>query len=619
MPAQTLGERRSVNEFRINFVIGIAFLLIVALAVTAAGAAEPPKARRVHDAKLDKALREITRGQGEKMLRVIVRTDARTRAGRARTLALRGVLHAEHALIDGLTATLSLEEIDALTLDDDVLHVSIDAPVAGQQTFTPGEVLRDTLGFLPGGGVQSGGNSFAGDKIVVGVIDSGIQPSKDVDASRIDAFYDFTQGGRAVKPYDDYGHGTHVAGLIGGSGDLSHDRFEGAASKAHFVAFKVLDRVGAGYTSQVLSAIEYAITHRARLKLRILNLSLGHPIYEPAATDPLVQAVERASRAGLIVVVSAGNNGEQPGTGLPGYGGINSPGNAPSAITVGAIDIKRTVERSDDVVQVYSSRGPSWHDGYAKPDVVAPGHRLVASAALQSTLYLGNPLLQVTGDHEKKPAYLRLSGTSMAAAVTSGVVAVMLEARDARYASRPLTANLVKAVLQHTAIAMPNEHALAQGAGSLNPQGAVRLTEALNPTVPVGAWWLQTSLAPGDRIGADMSTWGQTLIWGDRLLPGDVLYENSTAWGTTLIWGDTLVWGDRLDFSTRSTSLVWGDTLVWGDSLVWGDTVLGLLSRRTITWGDTLVWGDADPADVVWKPIPAGLRSGSTAATSLRH
>jgi serine protease AprX len=99
----------------------------------------------------------------------------------------------------------------------------------------------------------------------------------------------------------------------------------------------------------------------------VLNLSLGHPIYEPAATDPLVQAVERAVAAGIVVVTSAGNEGTNRVTGQVGYAGITSPGNAPSAITVGAVDTRNTTTRLDDQVPSFSSRGPTWYDAYAKP------------------------------------------------------------------------------------------------------------------------------------------------------------------------------------------------------------------------------------------------------------
>ena len=131
-------------------------------------------------------------------------------------------------------------------------------------------------------------------------------------SGRVTAFYDFTTGGIVSSyPYDDYGHGTHVAGTIGGSGALSSNRdYRGLAPNVKLVVLKVLDKNGAGYTSDVIRAVDFAVANRVSLGIQIINLSLGHPIFEPAATDPLVQAVERATRAGVIVVAAAGNYGK---------------------------------------------------------------------------------------------------------------------------------------------------------------------------------------------------------------------------------------------------------------------------------------------------------------------
>ena len=336
--------------------------------------------------------------------------------------------------------------------------------------------------------------------------------------SRVDAgFYDFTQGGAAVAPYDDFGHGTHVAGLIGGSGDSSQDAYQGAAQKAHFVGYKVLDAAGAGYTSDVIAAIDHAVAHQDELEIDVMNLSLGHPIYEPAADDPLVQAVERAVDAGLLVVVSAGNDGRDPETGLPGYAGISAPGNAPSAITVGAFDLNGTVTRADDVVTDYSSRGPTWYDAFAKPDLVAPGHKMVATIAKTSTIATDHPdqivLAHSTDneeDEEDEASYLRMSGTSMSAAVVSGVVAMMVEAhRDGKDddSDPDLLQNAVKAILQFTAFPLEHVDTLTQGAGALNAAGAVRLAAAIDTTTEPGAWWLTESVTPVDVIGGAPSSW----------------------------------------------------------------------------------------------------------------
>ena len=253
--------------------------------------------------------------------------------------------------------------------------------------------------------------------------------------------------------------------------------------------------------------------NKARLGIDIINLSLGHPIYEPAASDPLVQAVEAAVRAGIVVVVAAGNYGTSPSTGLPGYAGVLSPGNAPSAITVGAVNTFATNVRSDDRVTAYSSRGPTWYDGTAKPDIVAPGHRLASVAATESTLYVNHP--EVT-----EGAYLRLSGTSMAAGVVTGAVALVLEAnRNAFLTQTALTPNAVKAIVQYTAIRVRDDLGveyddLTQGAGAINAAGAVDLASRIDASyadlVMVADEWLhsvdihcrsESAVGGEDRVG----------------------------------------------------------------------------------------------------------------------
>ena len=228
-------------------------------------------------------------------------------------------------------------------------------------------------------GTEAPTTTRTGAGVTVAVIDSGMLLDGGL-ATRLKTTRDFTTGNAnppATSPVDGYGHGTHVAGLIGS------DRAEikGVAPGVSYVSLRVLDNYGVGMTSNVINAVQWAVANKAAYGIDVINLSLGHPIFEPAATDPLVQAVEAAVRAGIVVVTSAGNMGTNPVTGQVGYAGISSPGNAPSAITVGAVKTFDTTSRADDLVADYSSRGPTWFDGYAKPDVVAPGHRLVGPSS----------------------------------------------------------------------------------------------------------------------------------------------------------------------------------------------------------------------------------------------
>ena len=199
--------------------------------------------------------------------------------------------------------------------------------------------VRRTLG-LPQFASTTGFSSIG-----VAIIDSGIAPSADF-AGRITASTTSRTAAMAlsVAPYDDYGHGTHVAGLIGSSGILSNYDVPGRRAGVRLIGLKVLDGTGAGSTSDVIAALQFVTANKAQLNVQVVNMSLGHPIYAPAANDPLVQAVQQATAAGLIVVTSAGNIGENQATGMPGYAGITSPCNAPSAICVGAANTQNTVD-----------------------------------------------------------------------------------------------------------------------------------------------------------------------------------------------------------------------------------------------------------------------------------
>ena len=503
------------------------------------------------------------------------------------------------------TITSDTSTSEATTSTDLDSTVSADSLLDSTATATDGQKLRATLGlrsWQKGAGVG------------VAVIDSGIAPTWDL-AYRVTAFYDFTAGGVAAPLSDGYGHGTHVAGLIAGTGYQSSGKYVGIAPKARIIGLKVLNSQGAGYTSDVISALEFAVTNRTALGIDVINLSLGHPVFERPETDPLVHAVQNAVAAGIVVVVSAGNWGLDQ-NGEIGFGGITSPGNAAAALTVGAMRTKATASRSDDEIALFSSRGPTWYDGRIKPDVVAPGQALVAINSFTSTLFQ-NPLL-----HVDIAPYIKLSGTSMAAAVASGVVALMIEANrlDEGAASR-LTPNTVKAILQYTALAVPETFspsgipaALAQGAGGINGAGAIELTRAINPDSAVGTPWLETGISPFTTIAGTTHQWAQGIVWGDHIVSSDTVTWNLPIWANGIVWGDDdgivwgdddgIVWGDSFhgsdlvleSFGFWSTQVVWGDGLVANDDgIVWGDD-------DGIVWGDAdgIIWGDVDDDGIIW-------------------
>ena len=581
-----------------RFVVAVLFAGIVVSVPSAS--AQPSDSARV--AKLDVELSKSVRNGESGVRQVIIRATPDRLPLVAAALSERG--HGagkRHPFVNGVAATVPVAALAGLSRLPFVESISLDAVVTASQTTTTPYTLRATLGLSGPTGASS---TQMGSHIGIAIIDSGVQAVRDLE-DRIRGFYDFTQGGRADTPSDGYGHGTHVAGVIAGNGDLSQKRHRGVAPKARLFALKVLDESGAGNTSDVISAIEFVIANKARLGIDIINLSLGHPIYEPAETDPLVQAVEAAARAGIVVVASAGNHGTAPGSDAPGYAGIVSPANAPSAIAVGAVKTFDTTARSDDRIAPYSSRGPSWYDGYAKPDIVAPGHGMVSAAATSSTLFLDNPALRV-GD-----SYLRLSGTSMAAGVVSGAAALVLEAHRTAFPSGPaLTPNAVKAILQFTSFrlrdALGAEYdQLTQGAGVVNPAGAIELASHLDTSVPVSSWWLTTAVNPSTTIEGEALAWAENIVWGNTAGTGPVVYIKERAWAEDIVWGNDIVWGSSIVWGS---DVVWASDIVWGNNIVWGNTLIGVLEGTTVVWG----MAADDPAHTVWASLdPAAVWSGA--------
>lgn len=592
--------RRSRLLLRAAFV---AILLIVGLAQRAVADDSHPKLDPALEASLDQAT------EADNVLVIVTATSSsKYTTMRAHVLATGKAVKSEHKFINSLTAQLSKSDVAKLESDQSVGHMSLDqvvrsmgAPPANGQPNggQPGggasgqatrsipldDVMLATLGLT--------NSLFSGKGVGVAVLDSGLQPSTDLPSF---FFTDYTTG-KSGPAFDDYGHGTHVGGLIRASypigGSLIRNGVIGVASGVRLINMKVLDGAGRGYTSTVLTALEAVLNNKASFSIDVVNLSLGHPISEPQATDPLVQAVEALCRKGLIVVVAAGNLGSNPSTGLAAYAGITSPGNAPSALTVGAIDINQTVSRSDDQVPVYSSRGPTWYDALMKPDIVAPGESLVSLAAIGSSLYNRYPDLRVN-DATGNPRFMRLSGTSMATAVATGVVALLIEQRR-QISTVPLTPNDVKAVLQFTAIAVNGADVLTQGAGAINPAGALAVIGALTGSADP-SMRSTTEIEPTTTITSETYAWSRTVIWGHTCVYGATIYANEPAWASQTTWGSTVFWGHSW---AASVDLVWDSAPTWSANTVWDPTVAP--STAGSTWPElggqvrTVIWGHGGP------------------------
>lgn len=280
--------------------------------------------------------------------------------------------------------------------------------------------------------------------VTIAVIDSGLDPHPDF-GNRIKAFKNFGWQG-SPRAHDDYGHGTHVAGIAAGDGT----KLDGVAPKADLVGARI------NTPQEAIKAIEWVIAHKDEYSIDVLNLSLGSRAILPGHQDPFAQATQKAIDAGILTVVAAGNeaqNGTVPGT-------ISTPGILRDAITVGAYNSKFTEALDDDTMWGNSSLGPSHPDGLAKPDLVAPGVNVVSTSAGGSELNKSRP--------NWGPYHLD-SGTSMATPMVGGALALMLQV------NAKLTQHAAKEILQKTAVPMNGVDPYAQGAGRLNLAAAIEL------------------------------------------------------------------------------------------------------------------------------------------------
>jgi serine protease AprX len=419
---------------------------------------------------------------------------------------------------------------------------------------------------------------WTGKGVGVAVLDSGVDTgSPDLrdpltGASRVVYSESFVGVGAA----DLYGHGSHVAGIIGGNGANSGGQYHGIAPDVKIISLRALDQNGAGTESAVIAAIDRVIELKSQFNIRVMNISLGRPIYESYKLDPLCQAVEMAWKAGIVVIVAAGNNGRDNMAGTHGYGTIMSPGNDPYVITVGAMKTQTTAIRSDDQIASFSSKGPALVDRVVKPDLVAPGNRIVSLRASGSTLDLAYPSSRVATPRSGNAAYFRMSGTSMAAPVVSGAAALLL-------AKEPtLTPDQVKARLMKTA-------AKAFPSYSVSIDPVTRVTYfSLYDIFTVGAGYLDIAAALNNGERSNGRALSPLAVY-DAVTRKVRLVLNAPA-GESLAWGDSLAWGES--FIWGNSVLLGGSAVAWGDSLAWGDSTTAGFNA---IWGNSVAWGDSDP------------------------
>ena len=546
---------------------------------------------------------------------VIVTLDgAMTPVRQAKIAGLHGNVTNDLAFIHSVAVRLPSSNLDRLAALPFVRHVSQDGVVRKQDAFTVNSSLYSVA--YP----QTG---LTGQGVTVAILDSGIhQQAQDLQwpagvqapkaapapkpvpgapvwphgpkSGRIIDSVNYVpdQNGNVdpTKTDDLCGHGTHVAGIVAGDGAASTGKqytqtFYGVAPVSNLVAVRVLDQNGAGTVSTVLAGIQWVIANQATDQIRVMNLSLGHPVTDSYANDPLCQAVEAAWKAGIVVVCAAGNEGRLNGANTAGldnegwgtaYGSIQSPANDPYVITVGAMK-STDGNRADDKIATYSGRGPTVGDATLKPDLVAPGNRVISLDVDGSTLdteFNGSNQIPLSSyqnvgggqQTQTSDTYFQLSGTSMASPVAAAAAALMLQQNPS------LSPDTVKARLMASADKWTQPDGTADactyGAGYVDIPAALASTV----TVPAGTYALSPLLvadASGNvSIAMDPSVYGSRALWG-----------KSSIWNTSSITDLRALWGKNT--IAGSGALLDASRALWGTST---------LSSSRALWGKCTLW-----------------------------
>jgi serine protease AprX len=450
----------------------------------------------------------------------------------------------QFSVIRGVVANLTGAQLLTLASDPAVRSITPNGRVKGQ-SLTSGLLWPQATGVNTlWGSLLSPAPSAPG----IAIVDSGVDPTRVVDfGKRIGALVDLTSGS-VTK--DDNGHGTLVAGIAAGASPL----YPGASPTSKIYSLRVVHGDGTSNTGDVIAAADWIYKNAFGNNIRVANFSLRSSFPNYAAYDPLDAAVRRLWLSGTVVVASAGNNG----AGRMLY----APANDPFVITVGASDIADTVTRQDDGNAPWTAYGYT-AEGFAKPELAAPGRWMIGPVPLTSTL------AATFADRIVTPGYLWMSGTSFSAPVVSGLAAQIL-ARHPSY-----TPDQVKGALMLTAKRAPLAAPLSLGAGEVDAAAAAAVTNAPNPNQNLYRF------VKADADGNPSFDWD-----------GWTTYVASTASWTNASWTDAS-WTDASWTDASWTDASWTDAS-WTDAS-WTDA----------SWTNAS-WTDASWTDASWTNVFGG-------------
>ncbi len=488
---------------------------------------------------------------------VIVQAIDSARAASA-VRSVGGQVTHELPIIDAVGARMTAAQLEMLQRLPGIRRVYADREVktAGKaySTFYPTLVRADRLH----------AEGIMGTGVTVAVVDTGLYAGSAGDGAvtqnvygqnrvlhRYDAIYGLTFP-NAIYPADGYGHGTHITSVIASS-KQSGSLYNGVAPNVNLMVVTAFDNTGVGTYANVIRAIDHVVQYRAQYDVRVMNLSFSAPPRSHYWDDPLNQAVMKAWQAGIVVVTSAGNTGPAAMT-------IGVPGNVPYVVTVGAMtDHYTPTQLDDDYLASFSATGPTM-EGFVKPEVVSPGGHLVGLMDTQSLLAQTHPAYKNQG------SYFTMSGTSQAAAVTSAVAALVLQAHP------ELTPDDVKCRLM--ASARPAVDAVGNRAYSVFQQGA-GLVDAYAAVHGSAGGCANLGLDVNGDLAGTAHYGGPAAQTGDGTYYLSGLQGDGYTWDGAYSWSSGSVWPDSMpsDSAVWSTADTYSSGSVWPDSMPSGSAI----------------------------------------------
>jgi serine protease AprX len=520
---------------------------------------------------------------------VVVRADtlAAAMAAKAVVRDSGGTVKQDLGLIRGFSATIPSAELDELravpgvrvTSDATVRMKSMNSWTNQVGTTMLGPVIqaagadradRDN----PDDGITPSGSVLTGAGVGVALIDSGIAPVKglyNVGQVVYGPDLSFESQTSNLRNLDTYGHGTHMAGIIAGN-DGTSTGMKGVAPGAKIISLKVATADGATDVSQVIAAIDWVVAHRSDpgLNIRVLNLSFGTDSVQSAALDPLSFAVEQAWNRGIVVVVAAGNDGFAASR-------LTMPAANAKVIAVGAADPMGTDYRYDDTVASFTNRG----NAERHPDVLAAGRSIASLRAPGSYIDRTYPGARLSTTVDPEQRFIRGSGTSQAAAVVSGAVALMLQQRPG------LTPDQVKKLMMSTAMPIRYGDIYAAGSGQID---VLRATRMVTPA------YLQ-SVTAATGFGTLEGSRGSAHVYDS--VTGTVLAGEKDIFGKAWV---PSVWTVASKAQRSWTGGTWNGSVWTGTT--WGATTVGQQAWAPVTWSGRSwsggLWTGRSWSSAVW-------------------